>query len=616
MKLKIIFFTVATLFICSLVSAAENLLLDAESQRKYERKVQLQLIDMGIKSRHATFPVFFCPKSKSKSVEKELATAILSSLTSAAPIAGGCIPVGAWDFKISQALEQQAAELLMQRLSGKRYDVLRIKQGKLSLKTLTETLETDSAIPAFTFATGNFSQFNQSVGDYLNKNLAPLMGNILRKAKDARYQEMKDKERETFLATIAKDQSVPAKFIEKLMNSAFVFAAYTDKPTGSVSIHEKNKNRRLWFATTVTVDLNARLAVYRFNADTGRFDFYKQISGRSGTVSASEHLYSFRPTNPISIIASFNDSYVVAAKAAGINLNINLKEDDLFAIYSTIDEIDAPQFYSSIGDIEDVRIDSPYIIYQYIDGQKVRMGWGKARKVASEKVFRKNNAEYKTQFDLVRGDMEMKDQLREHPWSGVLGFIDVGTMTLNVDSMDGENTTGGGSFSGVHLGTKMDLGYMFNSPGMSEVWLELALGYGVGGEDIVLNNATKWDNLTVTTLGFDLAFRHHLSSSGLYLAYKFGLGGAEINGSTPGALIATEDVKIRSNFAFNWGAQAGYLLTPNSEFFVNAQGMLPLVAEYESNNETLEAELSGGVDVNIGYAMHFKSIGGLARGMK
>jgi len=587
---------------------AASVLTDSASQQKYERKVQLQLADMGLKARNATLPVFFCVEGKS--AEKKLATALLGALS------GNCVPVGAWDFNISQRLEDQAGDELLKRLSGKRFDILKIKPGKLSLTTLFESIETESNIKDFRFGTGSFSEFKSAVDGYLGENVAPLMTSLLSKAKDARYQEMKDKERETFLATVAKENSVPANFIEKLMNSAFVFASYVDTPTGSVTISQKQKAFGIHFSTNVSVNLRSRLAVYRFNPDSGKFDFYKEISEKSGNVSASDRIYPFRPTNAAAIIASFDDSYIVAAKASGIAVNVTLKEDDNFAIFSTIDEINAPQFDTAIGENEDVRVDSPFIVYQYIDGKKTRMGWAKARKVASQKTFKENAVDYKSTFDLVKGEMEIKDQLREHPWSGVLGFIDFGTTTLNVDSVDDVKLTGGGAFSAIRFGAKSDLGYMFNSPAFSEVWLELVFGYGSGREDItVVGGTAGWTDVSVVTGGIDLSFRHHLKSTGVYLGYKFGLGAAQISGTDISS--SANDIVIRSGLGLNWGAQAGYLLTPNTEVFVNVQGIVPLGgAEAEIDSVTYNTELSGGVDVNIGFAMHIKSIGGLARLMK
>ena len=96
-------------------AAKDDMSCEAGSQQKYERKAQLQLNDMGLSQRHATFPVTFCPESKSDTAEKKLATAILGGLS------GNCIPVGSWKFRIDQSLEDQANDQLIERLAGKRY---------------------------------------------------------------------------------------------------------------------------------------------------------------------------------------------------------------------------------------------------------------------------------------------------------------------------------------------------------------------------------------------------------------------------------------------------------------------------------------------------------------
>ena len=583
---------------CFSIHAAGNELLTEEvSQKKYERKVLLQLADMGIKNREAGFLVFFCVEEKAKSAEKKLVNEVLGNLS------GNCLPIGKWNFSISQSLENRAAKALLNRVSGNRYDALTILPNKLSLKTLNETIEADSLIKGFSFDTGSFSTFKISVDNYLNTNVSPLMIDLLAKAKDARYQEMQDKERETFLATVAKEVSVPVGFIEKLMNSAFVFALHTETPTGSVTISQSTRKRLLQFETKVSVNLSSNLAIFRFNADSGKFDFYKRISERSGKVSASSKIYPIRPTTAGAILEPFDNSYIVAAKAAGIASNIRLKADDNFAIFSTIDDLNGNEFSSMVGENEDLRVDAPYKIYQYIDDKKTETGWGKARSVASKTTFIDDNSAYKSDFDLISGDMEIKDQLREHPWSGVFAYLDAGTMTVNVDSVNNQNYTGGGSFSGIHLGIKTDLGYMFNS--------EMFAGIGGGGEDIALaGNAARWTDPSVVTAGLDLSFRHHLGSSSLYASYKLGLGAAQIDAS---GVALDDDLVLRTGLSLDWGLQLGYLSSPDREFFINVQGLVPLGGEAKSNDVALDAELSGGVEVNIGCTMHMKAIGGLAR---
>jgi len=606
---------VLTVFLMNLLfslaqAGQESLLTDAESQKKYERKVQLQLGDMGLISRHVNFPVFFCIEKKEKSADKQLAKAILGKL------AGNCIPVGKWEFTISPSLESRIAATVFDRLAGKRYDVLRLKSGKLSLKTLRETIEvdieSDSEIAAFSFETGNFAEFKSSVDGYLNKNIAPLMTKLLSKAKDARYQEMADKERETFLATAAKEYSVPANFIAKLMNSAFVFAVHGENPKGSVTISQTTVNHHLEFSTNVSVDLSTNLAIFRFNPDVGKFEFYKRVSESSGRVSASDHVYTFRPKTADAINDPFEKSYIVAAKAAGIASNVALKEDDNFAIFSTVDEIDGNRFISVIGENEDLRIDAPYKIYQYIDGKKTEMGWGKARKVAGAETYLNKNADYRSEFDLIGGDMEIKDQLREHPWTGMFWYLGYANSTITLTEFDGASASGGGDYAGLNLGAKLDLGYVFNAPSQSEKWLEFTVNLGSGGSDLQTETLGTFENTSALTVSADLVQRKYLGASSTYFGYKYGLGFYSLSGTE---VVSSKNLSI-SSAGLNLGLQAGYSRTPNNTFYINLDYLLPILsnASYGDQNNSVdyEAVLSPAINLTIGATFHLRSTGPLS----
>lgn len=576
------------------LQAAEELSTDS-TQMKYERKALLQVPDIGLKSRTVKLPARFCPH-KAKS----------------------CVPLGLWEFKIDQELEDQASRQIMGRLTGKRYDLIRFLPGKMEMKTLFETIDVPSKVGDFRFETGKPKAFAAEVTKYLNVQVAPMMSKLLVKAKDARYQEMDNKEKDTFLATIAKEQSVPADMIARLLNSAFVFSEYVDQPSGSIEIREdkvKRDGKKVTeYSANVSVNANLYLGIHRFNAENNQFEAYKVIRARSGSVSGGAQLYPFRPTNSVKINSVFRNSFSVAAKAAALAANIDLKKDDNFAIFSTVDSIEGDYIASSIGEAEDLRIDAPYYLMQNIDGKNVKTGWAKARTVADKDLLKKAPGEYQSQFWLVKGDVEYKDQMREHPWSGVLWYLGGGQSYQELLEIDGQDASGGGEFAGVLFGTRMDLGYLFNAKFFSESWFDMNVFIGVGGAALNSVALGNYNEPAFAQVDFDWVKRKHLGHFGLYWAYKLGWSFNALAASHP---INADGLNVYSH-GLHGGVQLGYLFTPNFEFFINTDGFLPASTRYIIGTDGQEGVgvVTPGYSINAGLSFHMKSIGGFASMMR
>ena len=571
---------------------AEDLLSDDSSVKRHERKVLLQLTDIGLNKRKFDFSVTYCPHKAKK-----------------------CQSKGIWSYEVDQNLEDAASAILLKRLNGKRYDALKIKSDKISIETIFENIEVESDLKSFQFDVGNGKAFNNSVESYLNENIAPLMLRLLGKAKDARYQEMADKEKETFLATIAKEESVPVKFIEKLMNSAYVFSLRMDDLSGSVGIDQKerkdSKGRKyMVYDASVSVNANMKLVIYNFDPIEGKFKHYSTVNGRSGTTSSSTDFRNFPMKNMTN--KSFHSAFKVAAKASGIAANTNLKDDDNFAVFATVDQLNGNKIESRIGDLEDLRIDAPYELYQQQDGKKVLVGWTKARSVASEKTYKEDYGNYSSKFDLIRGEAEISDSMREYPWTGVFWYVGMANSTLTLTEFEGVNATGGGAYTGLHLGTKLDVGYMFNAPSKVEKWLEFNFNMGFsGGEDLETGIGT-FENTSTMSFSLDWLQRKYLGSSGLYWGYKYGLGFASLSGSDT---LNGENLSV-SGLGLNLGLQTGFQRSANGSYYLNVDYMLPLStkAKYgESDSEIeYEASLSPVLNITLGATFHMRSIGPLA----
>jgi len=569
------------------VCSAEEL-RDDESQRKYERKVQMQLTDMGMENRRVNVPIMYCALESQR-----------------------CVPRAAWSFSVNQSLENKATAELLERLSGKRFDLLQVGAEGLSITTLATKVDVQANIAPFKFDTGSYEGFRQQVDSYLDKEIAPLMTEILGKAKDARYQEMQDQEQATFLADIAKEKSVPADLIRKLMNSAFVFSSYAEQSSGSITITEAKLAKIAVFNISFSVSTKVKILIHRFNQESGKFERYDEIEGESGLASASDRLIGGFPVQGSSS-GLFDRAYITAAKAAGISANTKLKEDDNFSIYGTIDEIEDDRFYSGMGENEDLRIDAPYTIFQTTDEGIKKTGWSKVKTVAASKEYLESPGNYRSEFELLAGDMEYKDQLREHPWTGVFFALGGGSMPYTLEKIDQQPAEGGGTLAGLNLGFKLDMGYLFNSEALSEKWLELDVLLAGGGEDVKQSGTLTHTSPSASYYMLSIGHRYNLGS-GLYTGFGYGLGEASMRAS---GINGGDEIDIKSTM-FKLGGKLGYMFSPNTEFFANFDYYAPVGSKAEQGSlPTADAEVSGGLGVNIGFAFHIRSIGSFATMMR
>ena len=81
-------------------------------------------------------------------------------------------------------------------------------------------------------------EFRGSMLEWLNEGISPSMQKLLEKSLLERYENLPERERDTFMTERAQEVGMPVEFISKLMNSAFSFAMYIDQPTGSVSLSQ------------------------------------------------------------------------------------------------------------------------------------------------------------------------------------------------------------------------------------------------------------------------------------------------------------------------------------------------------------------------------------------
>ena len=566
------------------------------TQRRYERKAALALKDLGMQASRIEMPVEYCRESGKKVV---------------------CAKAGQWTFMIDGALETAASVEIFDWLITQRLDKIMIAGGEAELRTAgTQTRVEVPSIAGFQFGEGPYQAFRKASDMWVGQRVSGVVKKLLSAGLQARYHELPDQERATFIRSKAKELGLPAEFIGKLMNSAFAFFAYVDRVKGSVSIHEgKTKVVRNGktievpsYSVTVTIGASVKVPIYNFDDKKESFVFYNEITGDSGFDVSSSKSFPTKPSRD-QAVGLFKDSFLVAIRAVGISLNTELKHDDNFAIFFTADAVEGAEVNADVGVKEDIRIDAPALVTREVDGVRVNVGFVKARTVSINCSERGGST-----FELVRGESEVGDLVREHPWTGLLVAGDFGITTYELTKWDSLSSKGGGQFKSVHLGVELDLGYSFNSTALSEFWFNLGGGFGFGADGF-----EALQDEEPVLFGFELGLnkRIYIASSGIYAApgVQFGFMAMSATGKTPmdedlahsvSSLSLTPDVKF------------GYNVSPDLELTAMLGWGIPLTAwgsakVGDADSEEVDAEVAGGVRAVVGLSFHLPVVGPMAR---
>ncbi|MEO2068877.1 MAG: hypothetical protein ABGX27_05125 [Desulfurobacteriaceae bacterium] len=565
----------------------ESLVQSDETQKKYERKAVLGL-DLGLPKRDLQVPVTYCPPR------------------------GRCQSRGTWYYTIDQNLENEIAKELYDWLITQRFDKVVITPSKAYIITAKEKIGVDNNVmKTFSFDTGNYEDFKASLENYLNEDLSPVVEKLMSSALEQRYQELPETEQETFITEKAKELGIPVEVAKKLMNSAFVFGVYFEpvNPSATYSTQKIRTSRgyKIVYPTTIEVPSKVKVIIFKFDADKGKFVLYKELDGSSGLGTGESYTYDHRPTNTETEFL-FKRSILTSAKATGINVNTTLKEDDNFAIFATVDDVNGTTVKADIGVLEDLRVDAPYLVRENIDGKIETVGFVKARK-----VFVNCDERGESEFQLIKGKAELKDQLKEHPWTGLFIYTRVGMENYEVTKFDDEDlSAGGGMFTVVKLGATLDLGYAVNSPLLSEIWFDVNFGLGFGGDALQFegNGSAFTDDPSYLTLGLGLYKRFYIRNFGLYLApgAEFALEGLSAKGNQTYLLYDGEDISV-SSFAIKPQVQFGYNFSPNFEIAGYLGWNQPLSTSAKRGDVDVDAEVSGGLTFGVGINYHIKTVG-------
>ncbi len=478
-----------------------------------------------------------------------------------------CVPVGNWTYKPEKQLKKEIGKTLITWIVTTRFDKLILERGKITLITARETI-TKPAEFGYGDIKGNEA--------FINKKIAPLVGNLLRDALEVRYEELPYEEQELFINTKAKELGIPAEIIERLMGSAFLFTFRVKKVEINMLFHRqkvkrgKKKHVHL-YTTSVVSKASVELEIYKFDPEKNIYVPYKKLH-ESGLASHTE-TFPFIPATLLHIKEVVDRTVLLAVKATALNLRMKLKRDDNFAIFTVVENVKGAEAKAKIGILEDLRIDAPYIAIRNINGERKKVGLLKAVDVADNC---KKDAE--SGFRIINGSVEKGDIIREYPWSGI--FLDLGYGRYPYVISEDQIWEGDLSLNTFIIGLKGDMGYITNRKVWKEVWtyMNLYLGFGKAKTRIkTLNKSFE----TGFSIGADMGVgkRIYLFKSGIYtepsLTFLFrsyrmeSLQGDELDIST---------------LSFVGSLEFGYTPSPDSEIFLRV--VYPLVSGTQVNIDT------------------------------
>ena len=588
-KILLIMVCLISVFQLSAVEDA-SLIKSDETQKSYERKAVMGFGDIGFMQDSVRIPMRYCEINEKGE--------------------GRCIP---WSFKINYPLDSReklkAAKIFYQWTITNRFDKIILGDNEAFMRTKGGEVRIGlgGKIPTFRSGTSDRESFRRHLEHYLNSDVRKVFGNLLDASAEQRYSELSEKEQETFMVTKAKELGLSAAFVKNLLNSSYVFAAHVAPIGGDGRVirskHKSAVNGLHYYSFDVEIELSVNVVfmIYRYNYETKRFEHYGDIVGHSGRISGStDTALQIIPT-PAQVMSVFNDVFRTAVKAASVNANFQLKQDDNFAIFMPVRSTDGKKIESEFGVMEDIRVDHPFEILETVDGKTQRKGFARARDVS----LNCKDGGQPTIIKVTNGYAEVGDQLREYPWTGL--YFNLGFETDSVKiigNQSGDNAGNMFASPGLHLGVDVDFGYVMNRPALSEFYFRAFLDLNFG-----LNSDSE--NVEPDLLGW--------FGGGVGIAKRFYTGGA-------GFFIAPAiDASYHGTLNDNWDFQRfvvtpqlhfGFSATPSFDFIIKGGWNIGFLTNAEYEKEDISARYSGfvhGLYASLDFNFHLPVVGAMAR---
>ena len=618
---RVLLFSMIIVLFSSIFAVEDTSLLQSDDTVKiYERKAVMGFGDIGFQQDKITAAMAFC-ETDGKNMN--------------------CVP---WSLlplisvPVTDKSKKDAAKTFYEWTITNRMDKIILGNGKALVLTQGDEIEAAvPGIPNFVSGTSDFETFKSNVENYLNSDVKNIFGRLLDASLEARYAELPEKEQETFITTKAKELGISADFASRLLSSAFVFAAHVESVSGVGSVIHANINvpkvpgvKALpAYSVVVTINVNVDFLIYRYNYEEKQFELYKKITGKSGPVPAQETSVVI-PT-PGMATKAFNKSFRDAMKAASINANYELKKDDNFALFIPVKNVEGgKKIETTMGVMEDIRVDHPFSISETVDGETKIKGWARARKIAKNCPGCESGET--TLIKVTNGNAEEGDQLREHPWTGLFFNFGLGSNATYLTHKGGEidkhpygvsrkYLASGSMFAApsIHAGVLFDLGYMTDSAAMSEFYIDLFLDYdhsiylGRSQKDNGIRNTTTSFGTSWFSGGFGISRRFYATSGGFFFApaLQFGAGGGW---GSYGKGKDAEFVKVTFTPQFHFG----WSTTPDFDFVIKAGWNVGVLAKadlkgLEDGQKANFEKFAHGLFFSFDFNFHLPVVGAAAK---
>jgi hypothetical protein len=366
------------------------------------------------------------------------------------------------------------------------------------------------------------------------------------------------------------------------------------------------------YQTSLSAPLKTKLVVFKFNGK--QFDVSHEVNTENSAIgfnqlaqfiSGSASVESpFRPSES-DAQKVFDEVFEVSFKDSAIALSTRLKSHREFAISTLVENLEGGKMQLQVGNQEDIRVDHPIIFKRTVDGQEKQVGWGFVRQSGDNCLMLPAEQRSYSQAELIQGQVNEYDLAVEHPWTGVYGRGGVSASDTVLEYKGSE--TGAGAATFAEIGFIADLGYVLNNPGMSDVWMNVDLGIGSTSDGTYGNETLGADTAARVRLG---AEKRYPIAQGLYAS-----AGADIGIEAHNYKLSNvEDPLKISTYNLIPRAELGYFVNPNLKVYGGASYNLPLATTAkEGDVETDDFEMSGGLSLNIGFAMHVDFAGPFAK---
>jgi hypothetical protein len=589
----IFFILIITLIYFESSVAKMNLLSDSENQKKTERKVALKINNVGF----GLSDLFVLVKYKEEG-KKEY-----QNLTP-------------FVYPLNEDIHEMITNRLLDRLLSKKFDRILISDKAVQLVTPNNKIKLSGFdIKPFYYLDGEFSDYKTSFQTYLNQNIVDMIKQILTKGLDERNKNLKNKEMNTFMAAESKS-AISSYFIDQLMNDIYIFSVYISLIKSNMTIDQKKKKIKIedkeetiiTYKANVHHHFDANVMIYKYNSELQVCEPYHaktiQVPIILENLSGNDHqTFDHIPTQEESyqiVLSSLKDAFdIIALEKLDYQRQLEWRE------HATIDETGLFSFKSDIGMLEDLYIDTPYIIKRQIDGEMSEMGFSKARTVANNQEERS-----KSSFRLIKGEYEIKDLIVEHPWTGNFACTGPGFESFDLNQIHFiqddkiEDVSFGGILPVLRFSARTDLGYQTNIETMSEWWGELYITGGYGGDKLTINGTDISEMPYLIGINMAMNKRFYLIASGVYVAPSLGLGYRLISANMKNT---DGDIDLQTA-TLNGSLELGYNFSPNIEINCSLGYHYSVWSKLKFDTPEMEVKdhkFNGGINAFAGIAYHF-----------